>query len=70
MHPSQPSATLALRPSLGAVRGLLALLVATSGCLRDMDELKPAPFPAEPAVFHDRVHQPCLRGDRVHLADR
>ena len=54
IHPSQPPAMLALRPPLVPVGGLLALLVATSGCLREMDELEPAPFPAEPAVFHDR----------------
>ena len=31
----------------------LAILVLTSACLRDLDTLEPAPFPAEPEVFYD-----------------
>ena len=32
---------------------VLALLVPTSACLRDLDTLEPAPFPTEPVVFDD-----------------
>ena len=38
------------RPPLHAA---LAVLVLCPACLRDLDTLEPAPFPAEPAVFHD-----------------
>ena len=38
------------RPPLHAA---LAVLVLCPACLRDLDTLEPAPFPAEPEVFYD-----------------
>ena len=41
------------RSSRGLVLPALAVLVLGSACLRDLDTLEPAPFPAEPEVFYD-----------------
>ena len=58
-HATDPSERLASaahrrsRCPRGFVSGLLATLVLSSACLRDLDTLEPTPFPAEPEIFHD-----------------
>ena len=58
-HTTSPPAPLGTRTphhrrwSRGHVPGSLAILVLSSACLRDLDTLEPASFPAEPEVFYD-----------------